>query len=207
MCTSTLAWGVNLPAHTVIIKGTQVYNPERGGFVDLGMLDVGQIFGRAGRPQVCACVHVCSFVWAAEDEDVNTQSVEMEEATVSCDGVLRTVRHLWRRCAHHHARSTGPLRRHAHSPGVCEALQRWLAIAQYLCACGICAQMPIESNFVQALPDHLNAEIVSGTVTNVREAVTWLSYTYLFIRMLRNPMVYGACPAAHCRLGISSAII
>ncbi len=54
-------------------------------------------------------------------------------------------------------------------------------------------QMPIESNFVKAIPDHLNAEIVSGTVTNVREAVSWLSYTYLFIRMLRNPMVYGAC--------------
>ena len=28
--TATLAWGVNLPAHTVIIKGTQVYNPETG---------------------------------------------------------------------------------------------------------------------------------------------------------------------------------
>ena len=51
VCTATLAWGVNLPAHTVIIKGTQLYDPERGAFKDLGVLDVMQIFGRAGRPQ------------------------------------------------------------------------------------------------------------------------------------------------------------
>ena len=49
-CTATLAWGVNLPARTVIIKGTQVYNAEKGGFCDVGILDVMQIFGRAGRP-------------------------------------------------------------------------------------------------------------------------------------------------------------
>lgn len=36
--TATLAWGVNLPAHTVIIKGTQLYNPQKGGFVNLGKL-------------------------------------------------------------------------------------------------------------------------------------------------------------------------
>lgn len=51
VCTATLAWGVNLPAHTVIIKGTQVYNQDRGGFEDIGILDVHQMFGRAGRPQ------------------------------------------------------------------------------------------------------------------------------------------------------------
>ena len=33
--TATLAWGVNLPAHTVIIKGTQMYNPEKGGWDEL----------------------------------------------------------------------------------------------------------------------------------------------------------------------------
>lgn len=51
VCTATLAWGVNLPAHAVIIKGTQLYDAKKGTFVDLGILDVMQIFGRAGRPQ------------------------------------------------------------------------------------------------------------------------------------------------------------
>jgi pre-mRNA-splicing helicase BRR2 len=51
VCTATLAWGVNLPAHTVIIKGTQVYSPEKGSWVELSPQDVLQMLGRAGRPQ------------------------------------------------------------------------------------------------------------------------------------------------------------
>ena len=43
--TSTLAWGVNLPAHTVIIKGTQIYNPEKGRWTELSALDVLQMLG------------------------------------------------------------------------------------------------------------------------------------------------------------------
>ena len=49
--TATLAWGVNLPAHTVIIKGTQSYNPELGKWVELSPQDILQMMGRAGRPQ------------------------------------------------------------------------------------------------------------------------------------------------------------
>ena len=49
--TATLAWGVNLPAHTVIIKGTQVYSSEKGGWTELSFMDVMQMLGRAGRPQ------------------------------------------------------------------------------------------------------------------------------------------------------------
>ncbi|RKP31638.1 Sec63-domain-containing protein [Metschnikowia bicuspidata] len=50
-CTATLAWGVNLPAAVVVVKGTLVYDARQGGYVDLGISDVLQIFGRAGRPQ------------------------------------------------------------------------------------------------------------------------------------------------------------
>ncbi|KAF7310138.1 Sec63-domain-containing protein [Mycena indigotica] len=48
VCTATLAWGVNLPAHTVIIKGTQIYNHEKGCWVELSSQDVLQMIGRAG---------------------------------------------------------------------------------------------------------------------------------------------------------------
>jgi len=48
-CTSTLAVGVNLPCHTVIIKGTVGYDGSKA--TELSDLDVLQMIGRAGRPQ------------------------------------------------------------------------------------------------------------------------------------------------------------
>jgi activating signal cointegrator complex subunit 3 len=51
--------------------------------------------------------------------------------------------------------------------------------------------VPIESNFIKQLADHLNAEVVGGTVTNIEEAARWLTYTYMYTRMLRNPLGYG----------------
>ena len=58
--TSTLAWGVNLPAHTVIIKGTQVYNPEKGRWIELGALDVMQVLPMF---PVCVCI-MTFFTWS-----------------------------------------------------------------------------------------------------------------------------------------------
>lgn len=126
--TSTLAWGVNLPAHTVIIKGTQIYNPEKGRWVELSALDVMQMFGRAGRPQY------------------DTKG----------EGIMIT----------------------NHSE-----LQYYLSLMNQ--------QLPIESQFVSRMSDCLNAECVLGTVQSVKEAVDWLGYTYLYIRMLRAPSLYG----------------
>lgn len=127
-CTATLAWGVNLPAAAVVIKGTQVYSAQEGKFVDLGILDVLQIFGRAGRPQF-------------EDTGI---------------GMICTTQDK----LHH-----------------------------YLTA--ITEQLPIESRFSAKLVDNLNAEIALGTVTSIQDAVQWIGYSYLFVRMQRSPRAYG----------------
>lgn len=128
VCTATLAWGVNLPAHTVIIKGTQVYSPEKGRWTELGALDVLQMLGRAGRPQY------------------DTKG----------EGILMT----------------------NHSE-----LQYYLSLLNQ--------QLPVESQMISKLPDILNAEVVLGNIQTVRDAVNWLGYTYLYVRMMRAPQVYG----------------
>ncbi|KAL7662086.1 ATP-dependent DNA helicase MER3 [Aspergillus niger] len=48
-CTSTLAVGVNLPCHLVIIKGTVGW--QEGGCKEYSDLETMQMLGRAGRPQ------------------------------------------------------------------------------------------------------------------------------------------------------------
>ena len=127
-CTATLAWGVNLPAAVVLIKGTQLYSAQEGKFIDLGILDVLQIFGRAGRPQFQATG--IGFLCTTHDK-----------------------------------------------------------LDHYLTA--VTQQQPIESKFSRKLVDNLNAEISLGTVTSIPEAVQWLGYSYLFVRMQRSPMTYG----------------
>ncbi|KAH9061031.1 Sec63-domain-containing protein [Lactarius vividus] len=127
-CTATLAWGVNLPAHAVVIKGTQVYDSSKGSFVDLSVLDVLQVFGRAGRP---------GFETSGEGYICTTE----------------------------------------------DKLQHYLD--------AVTSQIPIESQFVKGMTDAMNAEISLGTVTTVHDAVRWLGYTYLFVRMQKTPTLYG----------------
>ena len=47
--TTTLGFGVNLPAHTVVVRDTSRY--DNGSSERLGVNEVTQLFGRAGRPK------------------------------------------------------------------------------------------------------------------------------------------------------------
>jgi len=50
---------------------------------------------------------------------------------------------------------------------------------------------PVESRILDYLPDHLNAEISGKTINSVQEAVDYLTWTYFFRRVLKNPSFYG----------------
>ena len=148
VCTATLAWGVNLPAHTVVIHGTQVYNASKGGWTDISILDVCQIFGRAGRPQFTSSADrkVDPMVAAAGHDNYG-------------EGIIMT------------------------------SMDK---LAYYIHA--MSSSVPIESKLQNHLTDHLNAEIVLGSVTSREEAYKWLKFTYLYIRMCKNPLSYGLKP-------------
>lgn len=55
-------------------------------------------------------------------------------------------------------------------------------------------QLPLESQMTKLLPDQLNAQIVLGTVNNIKDGVNWLGYTYFYVRMLKNPKYYSISP-------------
>ena len=49
---------------------------------------------------------------------------------------------------------------------------------------------PVESSLLQVLPDHINAEIVAGTVQSKQSILDYFTWTYFFRRLLRNPSYY-----------------
>jgi ATP-dependent DNA helicase HFM1/MER3 len=49
-CTSTLAMGVNLPAHLVVIKSTAQWQGKASGYSQMSSSTIFQMMGRAGRP-------------------------------------------------------------------------------------------------------------------------------------------------------------
>ena len=126
--TSTLAWGVNLPAHLVIVKGTEFYDGASRKYVDFPITDVLQMMGRAGRPQ-------------------------FDDVGVACIFVHQPKKEFYKKFLYE--------------------------------------PFPVESSLHESLTDHLNAEIVAGTVRSPQDAVDYLTWTYLFRRLAKNPTYYG----------------
>jgi activating signal cointegrator complex subunit 3 len=128
VCTSTLAWGVNFPAHLVIVKGTEYFDGKVGGYVDFPVTDVLQMMGRAGRPQ-------------------------FDNEGVACIFVHEPKKNFYRKFLHE--------------------------------------PFPVESSLHKFIHNHLNAEIACGRVASLLGCVDYISWTYYFRRLLRNPSYYG----------------
>ncbi|XP_065878645.1 DExH-box ATP-dependent RNA helicase DExH14 isoform X2 [Euphorbia lathyris] len=128
VCTSTLAWGVNLPAHLVIIKGTEYYDGKTKRYVDFPITDILQMMGRAGRPQY----------------DQHGKAVILV-----------------------HEPKKSFYKKFLYEP------------------------FPVESSLKEQLHEHINAEIVTGTISHKEDAMHYLTWTYLFRRLMVNPAYYG----------------
>jgi antiviral helicase SLH1 len=128
VATSTLAWGVNLPAHLVVVKGTQFFDAKIGGYKDMDLTDVLQMLGRAGRPQF------------------------------DTSGIARIFTQDAKKSFYKYFLHTG---------------------------------FPVESSLHNALDNHLGAEVSAGTIATKQDALDYLTWTFFFRRLHKNPSYYG----------------
>ncbi|XP_049454968.1 probable ATP-dependent DNA helicase HFM1 isoform X3 [Epinephelus fuscoguttatus] len=124
--TRTLAMGVNLPAHLVVIKSTMQY--VAGSCEEYSEADLLQMIGRAGRPQF----------------DKSATAVIMTKI---------------------------------------QTKDKYMTLMN--------GMEIIESSLHSHLVEHLNAEIVLQTISDVNMALDWIRSTFLYIRALKNPTHYG----------------
>ncbi|XP_046390762.1 probable ATP-dependent DNA helicase HFM1 isoform X2 [Ischnura elegans] len=130
VATSTLAMGVNLPAHLVVIMSTDQY--VRGAYQEYPESQVLQMIGRAGRPQY----------------DTDAVAVIMTKNQLK---------------------------------------ERYERLVE--------GQETLESNLHRHLAEHLNAEIVLHTITDVAVAMDWIHSTFLYVCASRRPSRYSiTCP-------------
>ncbi|KAL9454808.1 hypothetical protein AB3S75_010249 [Citrus x aurantiifolia] len=121
--TNTLAHGINLPAHTVVIKSTQYFNKEKGLYMEHDRSTILQMCGRAGRPPF---------------NDTGTVIIMTRRETV----------HLYE---------------------------------NLLNGCEM-----VESQLLSCVTEHLTAEIVQMTVSDITQAIEWMKCSYLY-----NPQNYS----------------
>lgn len=50
---------------------------------------------------------------------------------------------------------------------------------------------PVESSLADKIVDHLNAEIASGTLLTKQQCIDYLTWTYFFRRLTKNPAYYN----------------
>jgi len=50
---------------------------------------------------------------------------------------------------------------------------------------------PVESSLAGQITDHINAEIASGTLQKFQHCIDYLTWTYFFRRLTKNPAYYG----------------
>ncbi|RKF59431.1 ATP-dependent DNA helicase MER3 [Erysiphe neolycopersici] len=124
-CTSTLAVGVNLPCHIVVLKGTVGF--QDGALREYSDLEVMQMLGRAGRPQFDDSAIAIIMTRAAKTKHYNQM--------ISGQDILESTLHL-------------------------------------------------------NLIEHLNSEISLGSVKDLYQARTWITKTFLSVRMRKNPDHY-----------------
>ncbi|GFT18088.1 probable ATP-dependent DNA helicase HFM1 [Nephila pilipes] len=124
--TSTLAMGVNFPAHLVVIKSTVQY--AAGCYKEYSETQLLQMTGRAGRPQF----------------DSSATAVIMTKTSLK---------------------------------NKYESL--------------VSGKQLVESSLHKHIVEHLNAEIVLGTITDISIAMEWLKATFLYQRIFKNPKHYG----------------
>ncbi|XP_059449049.1 DExH-box ATP-dependent RNA helicase DExH17 isoform X2 [Corylus avellana] len=125
--TNTLAHGINLPAHTVVIKSTQHFNKEKGLYMEYDRSTILQMSGRAGRPPF---------------DDTGMVIIMTRRETV----------HLYE---------------------------------NLLNGCEM-----VESQLLSCVTEHLTAEIVQLTVSDITRAIEWMKCSYLYVRMKKNPENY-----------------
>ncbi|KAG7033104.1 DExH-box ATP-dependent RNA helicase DExH17, partial [Cucurbita argyrosperma subsp. argyrosperma] len=126
--TNTLAHGINLPAHTVIIKSTQHFNKEKGLYMEYDRSTILQMCGRAGRPPF---------------DDTGIVIIMTRRDTV----------HLYENLLNG-----------------CET---------------------VESQLLSCVTEHLTAEIVQMTISDIVKAIEWMKCSYLYVRMKKNPQKYA----------------
>lgn len=127
IATSTLAYGLNLPAHLVIVKGTEYYDKKTNKYVDMPITDILQMIGRAGRPQ-------------------------FDNEGIACVYVHDVKKNFYKKFLYD--------------------------------------PFPVESSLLAVLPNHVNAEIVAGTVQTKQGILDYLTWTYFFRRLVKNPSYY-----------------